>query len=65
MESSTVTPEDVADQVFDAVARKRFLVLTHKEGRRSTRLKRYLPIMVDRQVRGYWDRFRKVLEGGA
>jgi short-subunit dehydrogenase len=64
MESSTVTPEDVAEQVFDAVARKRFLVLTHREGRRSTRLKRYLPVLVDRQVRRYWDRFRTVLEGG-
>jgi NAD(P)-dependent dehydrogenase (short-subunit alcohol dehydrogenase family) len=65
MESSTVTPEDVAEQVFDAVARKRFLVLTHREGRRSTRLKRYLPVLVDRQIRRYWDRFRTVLEGGA
>jgi NADP-dependent 3-hydroxy acid dehydrogenase YdfG len=63
MESSKVTAEDVAEQVFDAVARKRFLVLTHRDGRRSARLKRYLPSYVDRQIGRYWDRFRKVLEG--
>jgi NADP-dependent 3-hydroxy acid dehydrogenase YdfG len=62
MESSKVTPEDVADQVFDAVARKRFLVLTHRDGRKSARLKRYLPALVDRQVARYWSRLRQVLE---
>jgi NAD(P)-dependent dehydrogenase (short-subunit alcohol dehydrogenase family) len=62
MESSTVTAEDVADQVFDAVRHKRFLVLTHADGRRSAMLKRYLPGVVDRQVAGYWTRLRQVLE---
>jgi NADP-dependent 3-hydroxy acid dehydrogenase YdfG len=62
MESSTVTPEDVADQVFDAVSHKRFLVNTHPEGRRSARFKRYLPGVVDRQVARYWTRLQKVLE---
>ena len=62
LESSTVTPEDVADQVFAAVARKRFLVLTHSDGRKSARLKRYLPGMVDRQVAKYWTRLRPSLE---
>jgi NADP-dependent 3-hydroxy acid dehydrogenase YdfG len=62
MEASTVTPDDVADQVFDAVRRKRFLVLTHRQGRRSARLKRYLPAMVDRQTGRYWSRLRQVLE---
>jgi NADP-dependent 3-hydroxy acid dehydrogenase YdfG len=61
-EASTVTADDVADQVFDAVRRKRFLVLTHRQGRRSARLKRYLPAMVDRQTTQYWSRLRRVLE---
>lgn len=63
MESSTVTADDVADQVFDAVARKRFLVLTHPDGRRSARLKRYLPALVDREVTRYWSRLRRMVEG--
>jgi NAD(P)-dependent dehydrogenase (short-subunit alcohol dehydrogenase family) len=62
LESSKVTPDDVADQVFDAVRRKRFLVQTHADGRKSALLKRYLPALVDRQVSRYWSRFRKVLE---
>lgn len=62
MKSSTVTPADVANQVFDAVAHQRFLVLTHQDGRRSARLKRHLPTLVDRQVRSYWSRLRSTLE---
>jgi hypothetical protein len=49
--------------VFDAVRAKRFLVLTHADGRKSARLKRYLPGLVDRQVDRYWSRLRRVLEG--
>ena len=62
MASSTVTADDVAEQVVDAVARKRFLVLTHADGRRSARLKRYLPRVVDGQVRTYWSRLRSTVE---
>ncbi|HEV2782424.1 MAG TPA: SDR family oxidoreductase [Actinophytocola sp.] len=62
MESSKVTAEDVADQVFDAVRDKRFLVLTHPDGRKSVRLKRYLPALVDRQIARYWSRLRRALE---
>ncbi len=60
MASSTVTADDVAEQVFDAVARTRFLVLTHKEGRRSAMLKRFG--LTDGQVRTYWARLRKAVE---
>jgi short-subunit dehydrogenase len=56
MASSTVTADDVAEQVFDAVTRERFLVLTHKEGRRSALLKRFG--LTDGQVRKYWARLR-------
>lgn len=61
MVSSKVTADDVAEQVFDAVARKRFLVLTHKDGRRSALLKRFG--LTDGQVREYWARLRKAVEG--
>ena len=62
MASSKITVDDVAEQVFQAVLHKRFLVLTHPDGRRSARLKRYLPGLVDRQVARYWSRFRHTLE---
>jgi len=62
MASSTVTPTDVADQVFDAVARKRFLVLTHRDGRQSWLLKRYLPKVVEARVAKYWRRLRSTVE---
>ncbi|HWM06702.1 MAG TPA: SDR family oxidoreductase [Actinophytocola sp.] len=62
MSSSKVTAAEVADQIYEAVARKRFLVLTHPDGRRSARLKRLLPRVVDGQVRTYWSRLRSTLE---
>jgi NADP-dependent 3-hydroxy acid dehydrogenase YdfG len=62
MSSSKVTAADVADQVFNAVARKRFLVLTHPEGRRSALFKRFG--LADGQVRKYWTRLRAVVEKG-
>jgi NAD(P)-dependent dehydrogenase (short-subunit alcohol dehydrogenase family) len=62
MSSSKVTADDVARQVVDAVARKRFLVLTHPDGRRSARLKRLAPRLVDGQVRTYWSRLRSTVE---
>jgi short-subunit dehydrogenase len=62
MASSKVTADDVAAQVVDAVADKRFLVLTHRDGRRSARLKRHLPRLVDGQVRTYWSRLRSTVE---
>jgi NADP-dependent 3-hydroxy acid dehydrogenase YdfG len=62
MASSKVTADDVATQVFDAVARRRFLVLTHKDGRRSALLKRFG--LTDGQVRKYWARLRQAVEKG-
>jgi NADP-dependent 3-hydroxy acid dehydrogenase YdfG len=62
MASSKVTADDVAAQVVDAVADRRFLVLTHRDGRRSARLKRYVPRLVDGQVRTYWSRLRSTVE---
>lgn len=62
MASSPITADDVAAQVFDAVTRKRFLVLTHKDGRRSALLKRFG--LTDGQVRKYWTRLRAAVEKG-
>jgi NADP-dependent 3-hydroxy acid dehydrogenase YdfG len=62
MTSSKITAADVADQVFDAVARKRFLLLTHPAGRRSALLKRFG--RTDGQVRKYWTRLRAAVEKG-
>lgn len=63
MESSRVTAEDVARQVWQAVHGKAFLVNTHPEGRRAALFKRYLPGVVDRRVARYWSRLQRVLEG--
>jgi len=62
MASAKITAEDVAEQVFDAVTRKKFLVLTHKDGRRSALLKRFG--LTDGQVRKYWARLRTAVEKG-
>jgi short-subunit dehydrogenase len=62
MASSKVTAADVAEQVFSAVARKRFLVLTHPDGRRSALFKRFG--RSDGQVRKYWARLRLAVEKG-
>lgn len=62
MVSSKITAADVAEQVFTAVARKKFLVLTHPDGRRSALLKRLG--LADGQVREYWARLRKAVEKG-
>jgi len=64
MDASTVTADDVAEMVFAAVRDKRFMVLTHKEGRQSHRLKRFLPRVVDRRVREYWARLLPSMERG-
>ncbi|MGH3647987.1 MAG: SDR family oxidoreductase [Micromonosporaceae bacterium] len=58
MESTTLTAEQVANQVYDAVAQRRFLVLSRGEAARAARLKRFLPRVVDAQVRKYWARLR-------
>lgn len=62
MASSKVTASDVAGQVVAAVRDNKFLVLTHPDGRRSVRLKRWLPKVVDNQVRTYWSRLRSTVE---
>ena len=43
MDKSGVTAESVAAQIAEAVGKKRFLVLTHKDSRVQARIKRFLP----------------------
>jgi NADP-dependent 3-hydroxy acid dehydrogenase YdfG len=62
MAASKVTPEDVARQVFDAVADERFLVHTHTDGKRAQFLKRFAPRLIDKQVAKYWARMRPAME---
>ena len=50
MARSGVTADDVADQIFDAVAKRRFLVLTHRDTRWQYRLKRLQPELFFRAV---------------
>jgi hypothetical protein len=44
------------------VARKKFLLLTHPDGRRAALLKRFG--RTDGQVRKYWTRLRAAVEKG-
>lgn len=50
MARSGVTAEDVADQIYNAVAARRFLVLTHRDTRWQYRLKRLQPELFFRVV---------------
>ncbi|MCG8466325.1 MAG: SDR family oxidoreductase [Xanthomonadales bacterium] len=43
MDKANVSAQDVAQQIFTAVERRQFLVLTHKETRWMWRLKRWFP----------------------
>ena len=58
LESGSLTADDVADQIFRAVASKTFYVLPHAEGRIAWRLKRTLPRAAYRAIVGR--QFRKM-----
>ena len=51
MSRSTVTAETVADDIFEAAAAERFLVISHRESRWQYRLKRLQPEMFFQAVR--------------
>jgi len=44
IKKSGITADDIATKVFDAVNKKKFLIVTHKSGRQAHLLKRFLPI---------------------
>ena len=51
MDAQPVTAEDVADDIFDAVAKRRFMVITHKDARMQWRMKRMAPEFFYKMVR--------------
>jgi len=42
IKKSGVSAEEIANKVFDAVNQKKFMIVTHKDGRKAYRLKRFL-----------------------
>lgn len=44
IKKSVITADEIAQKIIDRVAEGKFMIVTHKEGRRAFRLKRYLPI---------------------
>jgi len=42
IKKSGVSADEIAGKVFDAVAKKKFMIVTHKDGRNAYRLKRFL-----------------------
>jgi NAD(P)-dependent dehydrogenase (short-subunit alcohol dehydrogenase family) len=57
-----ISADGVAQQVFDAVRRNKFRVLTHPETRVVVVLKRFLPWLVDMQVRRFWAKTKVKLD---
>lgn len=51
MERSKVTAEDVAADIYDAVQKRRFMVITHKDARLQWRIKRAAPEVFYKLVR--------------
>lgn len=51
MERMTVTAEDVANDIYDAVMKRRFMVITHRDARMQWRMKRMAPEFFYRMVR--------------
>lgn len=59
MERAEVTAEDVAQDIFDAVRRKRFMVMTHADARTRWRIKRFFPELYFRMARRLTAKFRE------
>jgi NADP-dependent 3-hydroxy acid dehydrogenase YdfG len=62
MKASTVTAQDVAHQVFAAVERGRFLVLTHGDGRRFHLIQRLAPKRADKVRIRFWRRLHATID---
>jgi NAD(P)-dependent dehydrogenase (short-subunit alcohol dehydrogenase family) len=59
MEKASVTAEDVAADVFDAVREKRFMVMTHADARRTVLIKRISPELYFKRALGMTQKFLK------
>jgi short-subunit dehydrogenase len=60
--SATTTPEHVAQKVFQAVAKNRFLILTDREGQIVYAIKRLSPALLERIIVKRWDGIRRKFE---
>lgn len=61
MSNSRITPEKVADDVFRAVEKNRFLILTHPETRWAWRFRRWFPGQFHRSMVKMAERFKRKL----
>jgi hypothetical protein len=60
--NATVTPAQIADQVFEGVEKNRFLINTHREGRAIRALQRISPTLLERIVVKRWSKVRTRME---
>jgi histidinol phosphatase-like PHP family hydrolase len=51
MDRATVTADDVANDIYEAVMNRRFLVISHPDSRWQYRVKRAAPELFYREVR--------------
>lgn len=59
MDKATVTAEDVAADVFDAVLNRRFMIMTHADARRTVLIKRISPELYFKRALGMTQKFLK------
>lgn len=62
IQRGSLTAEQLADRAVAAIAKGRFLVNTHREGRVAVAFKRLLPPVVNRQIARQWDRTKAKLD---
>lgn len=60
IKKSGVTADAIAEQIFNQVKDRKFMLITHKDGRSAHRLKRYLPI--DRYLKLMKKRTKKFIK---
>lgn len=57
MERASVTADDVASDILDAISRKRFLVITHPDARQRYHMKRIAPEIYFKLARKATEKF--------
>lgn len=62
LQGSAISAGDIASMIREAVDRKHFMVLPHRQGRRAWLFKRYLPWLFNRGMRKLAQRYRRKLE---
>jgi NAD(P)-dependent dehydrogenase (short-subunit alcohol dehydrogenase family) len=61
--TSDLSAADIAGMIHDAVARKTFILLPHRAGRRARRIQRFLPPLFRRQMQRMAANYRHKLDG--